>query len=71
MFFLRKGVVWHDGQPFTSRVADIQRKLEVDAARPVMGWGLDFFAQWPYVKGLVPHNNIYNYGRLQEVWLDR
>ncbi len=52
-------------------VADIQRKLEEDAARPVMGWGLDFFAQWPYVKGLVPHNNIYNYGRLQEVWLDR
>jgi hypothetical protein len=36
-----------------------------------MGWGLDFFARWPYVKGLVPHNNIYNYGRLQEVWLDR
>jgi peptide/nickel transport system substrate-binding protein len=52
-------------------VWDIQKRLEMDAARPMMGWRLDYFAQWPHVKGLVPHHNIYNYGRMQEVWLDR
>ena len=52
-------------------VAQIQKKLEEDAARPVMGWRLDFFPMWPHVKNLVPHHNIYNYGRLQEVWLDK
>jgi peptide/nickel transport system substrate-binding protein len=52
-------------------VAEIQRKLEEDAARPVMGWRIDHFPIWPYVKNLVPHHGIYNYGRMQEVWLDR
>jgi peptide/nickel transport system substrate-binding protein len=52
-------------------VAEIQKKLEVDAARPMMGWRLDYYAKWPYVKNLVPHHNIYNYGRMQEVWLDK
>jgi peptide/nickel transport system substrate-binding protein len=52
-------------------VAQIQKKLEDDAARPMMGWRLDYFAQWPHVKNLVPHHNIYNFGRMQEVWLDR
>jgi peptide/nickel transport system substrate-binding protein len=52
-------------------VAAIQKKLEEDAARPVMGWRLDFFPMWPYVKNLVVHSNIYNYGRMQEVWLDK
>jgi peptide/nickel transport system substrate-binding protein len=52
-------------------VAQIQKKLEEDAARPIMGWPIDNFPLWPHVKNLVPHNNIYNYGRMQEVWLDR
>jgi peptide/nickel transport system substrate-binding protein len=52
-------------------VAQIQKKLEEDAARPIMGWSLDYFATWPYVKNLVAHHNIYNYGRLQDVWLDK
>jgi hypothetical protein len=26
---------------------------------------------WPHVKNLVPHHSLYNYGRMQEVWLDR
>jgi peptide/nickel transport system substrate-binding protein len=52
-------------------VAAIQKKLEEDGARPVMGWRLDYFPMWPYVKNLVPHSNIYNYGRMQEVWLDK
>jgi peptide/nickel transport system substrate-binding protein len=52
-------------------VAQIQRRLEEDAARPVMGWRTDRFAMQPYVKGLVPHPVVYNCCRLQEVWLDR
>jgi peptide/nickel transport system substrate-binding protein len=52
-------------------VAQIQKKLEEDGARPMMGWRLDYFAQWPHVKNLVPHHNIYNYGRMQDVWLDK
>ena len=49
----------------------IQRKLEADAARPILDWKLDYFTVWPHVKNLIPHNNFYNYGRMQEVWLDK
>jgi len=52
-------------------VADIQRKLEADVARPMLGWRKEYFARWPYVKNLLPHNALYNYGRMQEVWLDK
>jgi peptide/nickel transport system substrate-binding protein len=50
---------------------DIQRKLEADVARPMLGWRNEYFTRWPYVKNLVPHNTLYNYGRMQEVWLDK
>ena len=52
-------------------VWEIQRKLEADVARPMLGWRKEYFTQWPYVKNLVPHNALYNYGRMQEVWLDK
>jgi peptide/nickel transport system substrate-binding protein len=52
-------------------VADIQRTLEAEVARPMLGWRKEYFAQYPYVKNLVPHNALYNYGRIQEVWLDK
>jgi len=52
-------------------VAQIQKKLEEDAARPTMGWRTDRFAHHPYVRNLIPHNSLYNYGRMQEVWLDK
>ncbi|HEY3065298.1 MAG TPA: ABC transporter substrate-binding protein [Methylomirabilota bacterium] len=52
-------------------VAGIQKKLEDEAARPILSWRLDYFTQWPHVKGLVPHNNVYNYGRMQDVWRDK
>ena len=52
-------------------VQDIQRRLAMAAASPVLGWRLDYFAQWPYVKNLVPHHSIYSWGRLQDVWLDK
>jgi peptide/nickel transport system substrate-binding protein len=52
-------------------VWEIQRKLEADVARPMLGWRKEYFAQWPHVRNLVPHNALYNYGRMQDVWLDR
>ena len=52
-------------------VAQIQRKLEEDAARPVMGWRIDRFATQPYVKNLVPHPVVYNCCRLQDTWLEK
>jgi peptide/nickel transport system substrate-binding protein len=52
-------------------VADIQRTLEAEVARPMLGWRKEYFAQYSYVKNLVPHNALYNYGRMQEVWLDK
>jgi hypothetical protein len=52
-------------------VAAIQKKLEEEAARPTLTWRVDNFTHWPQVKNLIPHNNFYNYGRMQEVWLDR
>jgi peptide/nickel transport system substrate-binding protein len=52
-------------------VAAIQRKLEEDAARPILSWRLDYFTYWPHVRGFVPHNNVYNNGRMQDVWIDK
>ena len=58
VFFLRRGVRWHDGQPFTSR--DV--KFTFDIA---------IYRGGAHVKNLVPHHTPYSYGRMQEVWLDR
>ncbi len=49
----------------------IQKRLEEDAARPILSWRIDYFTHWPHVKGLVPQNSVYNYGRMQEVWSDK
>src|SRR5439155_817165 len=49
----------------------IQKKLEEDAARPILSWRMDYFTHWPHVKGLVVQNNVYNFGRMQEVWRDK
>jgi hypothetical protein len=40
-------------------------------AKPMLGWRNDYFAAWPHVRNLVPHYSIYNFARMQEVWLDR
>ncbi|MBI3826604.1 MAG: ABC transporter substrate-binding protein [Candidatus Rokubacteria bacterium] len=52
-------------------VWEIQRRLEAEVARPMLGWRIEYFATWPRVHGLVPHNALYNYGRMQDVWMDR
>src|SRR5262245_9337492 len=53
-------------------VQDIDRKLQADAARPILGWGRQHWAYWPHVKGWAVHeNSIYNVSRRQDVWLDK
>jgi peptide/nickel transport system substrate-binding protein len=52
-------------------VLAIQRRLEEDVAKPMLGWRNDYFAAWPHVRNLVPHYVLYNWARMQEVWLDR
>jgi peptide/nickel transport system substrate-binding protein len=52
-------------------VLALQKKLEEDAPRPLLDWRLDYFTHWPHVKGLVPHHDIYNFGRMQDVWRDK
>ena len=51
-------------------VHDILKQLELEAARPMLDWRLDYFTVWPHVKNLIPHQSIYNFGRMQEVWRD-
>jgi peptide/nickel transport system substrate-binding protein len=60
-----------DAKKRLALVLDIQKKLEDDGARPTLDWRVDNFAHWPQVKNLIPHNNFYNYGRMQDVWLDK
>ncbi len=53
-------------------VNEIDRKLQADGARPVLGWGKQYAVSWPYVKNYPQHDNsIYNVSRLQDVWLDK
>ena len=59
-----------DAKKRLAQVWAIQKKLEQDAARPILGWRLDYLTVWPHVKNFVPHQSIYNFGRMQEVWRD-
>ena len=52
-------------------VHDIDIRLQLEGARPMMGWRKFYFLHWPYVKNLVAHQSLYNFGRMQEVWLDK
>jgi peptide/nickel transport system substrate-binding protein len=52
-------------------VIAIQKKLEEAASRPVLDHRIDYFTVWPHVKNLVPHHNIYNFARMQDVWSDK
>jgi peptide/nickel transport system substrate-binding protein len=52
-------------------VREIDTRLQRDGARLMLGWSKEYVLMWPYVKNLVPHQSIYNYGRMQEVWLDK
>ena len=52
-------------------VHDIDKRLQMEVARPWMAHRLDYFAAHAYVKNLVAHHNAYNFGRMENVWLDK
>jgi peptide/nickel transport system substrate-binding protein len=52
-------------------VHELDTRLQLEGARPIMGWSTFYLLHWPYVKNLVAHQSIYNMGRMQEVWLDK
>ncbi len=52
-------------------VQDLDTRLQLEGARVILGWAKEYYLMWPYVKNLVPHQSAYNYGRMQEVWLDK
>jgi peptide/nickel transport system substrate-binding protein len=52
-------------------VQEIDRKLQLDGARPILGWNLRYIVLWPHVRNLVPQVSLHNGNRRQEVWLDR
>jgi peptide/nickel transport system substrate-binding protein len=53
-------------------VQDIDRRLQADGARPILGWAKQYYVHWPHVKGWAVHeNSIYNVSRRQDVWLDK
>ncbi|MBC8239581.1 MAG: ABC transporter substrate-binding protein [Alphaproteobacteria bacterium] len=57
----RKKLVW-----------EIDKKLQEDAARPIIYHGLGATCFQPYVHGFVTHvNSVYNNWRLEDVWLDK
>ncbi|MBI4083421.1 MAG: ABC transporter substrate-binding protein [Candidatus Lambdaproteobacteria bacterium] len=56
----RRALVW-----------DIDQALVEDAARLVFGFRINYHAMWPHLKNVVPHQAYANWGRMQEVWLDK
>ena len=60
-----------DQQKRLGMVLALQKKIEEDAPRPILAWTLDHFSHWPYVHNMIPHNNIYNFGRMHDVWRDK
>jgi len=60
-----------NAQKRLAMVLALQKKVEDDAARPILDWKLDYFSNWPYVHNMIPHNDIYNFGRMQDVWRDK
>ncbi|HUJ74591.1 MAG TPA: ABC transporter substrate-binding protein, partial [bacterium] len=52
-------------------VREIDGRLQEDGARPILAHRIDYMMMWPYVKGIVPHQSIYSYGRMTDAWLDK
>jgi len=53
-------------------VWEVERKLALDVARPIILHNVTATCWHPHVKGVVLHrNSIYNNWRLEDVWLDR
>jgi len=52
-------------------VQEIDARLMNDGARVILGWFKYYNARAPYVRNYIPHQSMFNFSRLQEVWLDK
>src|SRR6267142_2095459 len=53
-------------------VNEIDRTLQADGARLILGWGKQYAVHWPRVKAYPQHeNSIFNVSRFQDTWLDK
>ena len=53
-------------------VNEIDRRLQADGARLILGWGKQYAVHWPRVKAYPQHeNSIFNVSRFQDTWLDK
>ena len=60
------------GSPDTAKIfISYRRRAAAGHAGRLYDDRVDHFAQWPHVKNLVPHQSVYNFGRMQEVWRDK
>ncbi|MBU1205470.1 MAG: peptide ABC transporter substrate-binding protein [Proteobacteria bacterium] len=60
-----------DFQKRLKLVHQIDLQLQKDGARPMLAHRTGYTVFYPYVKNLIPHQNLYNPWRMQEVWLDK
>src|SRR5688572_12828526 len=69
VFFLRKGVKWHDGQPFTSKdvkyTFDMVREAKDAAARMRINPRKDWYANVESIEAADPHTVIFHLKRPQ------
>ena len=52
-------------------VQELDKRLQLEGARFILGHNKEYYIMQPYVKNVIPHQSIYNFGRMQEVWLDK
>jgi peptide/nickel transport system substrate-binding protein len=52
-------------------VRDLERRLQLDGARVIVGWPTRYVVHWPHVKGWIPSASMHNHNRMQDVWLDK
>jgi peptide/nickel transport system substrate-binding protein len=60
-----------DGKKRLQLAWEIDRRIQADVINPTLAHRLSYYMHWPQVKGMLPKNNSYNYGRFTDVWLDQ
>ncbi|MDE0810233.1 MAG: peptide ABC transporter substrate-binding protein, partial [Alphaproteobacteria bacterium] len=72
MYLFEKQSLMEDGPERKALVWEIDKRLQEDAARPIISQNVTATCWQPYVKGFVMMtNSIYNGWRLEDVWLDK
>jgi peptide/nickel transport system substrate-binding protein len=72
MDLFEKQSMMENGPERMKLVWEIDKRLQEDAARPIIYNGVESTCYQPYVKGFSPMaNSLYNGWRLEDVWMDK